>query len=59
MKKSLLSFVNLLTMIIFFAFIVNAEEITIVDGTDDITLGECIIEGLDKEIPKASNLWGA
>ena len=54
MKKSLLILVIALLAVITFAFTVNAESITVVDGTDNITLGECVIEGIDREIPDAS-----
>ena len=36
MKRFLLSFILVLTMVLIFAFSVNAEEITVVDGTDEI-----------------------
>ena len=54
MKKLLLTLVIALFAVITLAFAVSAEEITVVDGTDDITLGDCVIEGLGKEIPEAS-----
>ena len=54
MKKLLLTIVIALFAVITLAFAVSAETITVVDGTDDITLGDCVIEGLNKEIPSPS-----
>lgn len=54
MKKILLAFIIALFATITLAFTVGAEEITVVDGTDDIALGNCVIEGLNKEIPSPS-----
>ena len=54
MKRFLLSFILVLTMVLIFAFTINAEEITVVDGTDEIIYSDCIIEGLNVEIPPVS-----
>lgn len=54
MKKKLLLFVAvIMTIACIFAISANAETVTD-DGTN-ITLGACVIEGLEKEIPNASN----
>ncbi|MBQ8840960.1 MAG: leucine-rich repeat protein [Clostridia bacterium] len=53
MKKTLLALAFVLLTMVMLCFVVSAETITVVDdGTTEITLGECIIEGLEKEIPK-------
>lgn len=55
MKKALLMLALVATMMVMLCFVVSAETITVVDdGTTEITLGECIIEGLDKELPDPS-----
>ena len=56
MKKKFL----LLTALVFvlvgvLAISASAAKITVVDGVDNITLGNCVIEGLDREIPNPSS----
>ncbi|MBO4983801.1 MAG: leucine-rich repeat protein [Clostridia bacterium] len=55
MKKSLLIFILAIVAVAIFAFTASAEEITVVDDGTNITLGECVIEGLGREIPSASS----
>ena len=45
-KKLLLISLMVALFICLLAISVSADEITVVDGTDDITLGKCVIEGL-------------
>ncbi|MBE6663192.1 MAG: hypothetical protein E7602_01675 [Ruminococcaceae bacterium] len=54
MKKLFLAMIIAVSLLLVMAVAVCAEQITVVDGTDDITLGDCVIEGLDREIPKPS-----
>lgn len=55
MKKTLLALAFVLLTMVMLCLVVSAETITVVDdGTTEITLGECIIEGLDKELPDPS-----
>ena len=55
MKKTLLALAFVLLTMVMLCLVVSAETITVVDdGTTEITLGECIIEGLDKELPAPS-----
>ena len=54
MKKLLFTIAIAISLLLVMTFAVCAEQITVVDGTDDITLGDCVIEGLDREIPKPS-----
>ncbi len=56
MKKSLLVLYLSLLCVAFLALVVSAESITVTDdGATQITLGECVIDGLDKELPTASS----
>ena len=55
MKKLLLILTLAFSMTIMLCFAISAETITVVDdGTIDITLGECVIENLNKELPDPS-----
>lgn len=55
MKKTLLVLALSLTLMVVLSFAISAESVTVVDdGSTDITLGECVIEGLGKDIPEAS-----
>jgi len=54
LRKILLILTVALFAIVIFAFTVSAETITVVDGVDEIILGECVIEGIDVEIPAVS-----
>lgn len=55
MKKTLLVFALSLTLMVVLCFAISAESITVVDdGSTDIILGECVIDGLGKDIPEAS-----
>ena len=55
MKKTFLVIFLMLLCVVFFAFAVAAQELTVDDDGTNITLGECVIDGLDREIPKASS----
>ena len=55
MKKLLFTLAIAISLLLVMAFAVCAEEITVVDGTDNITLGDCVIEGLDRDIPDPSS----
>ncbi len=57
MKKKLLLMVAMIAVLVcLFAISVSAETITVADdGTTDIVLGDCVIEGLDREIPAPSS----
>lgn len=56
MKKSLLILILAILAVVALAFTASAEEITVTDdGTAGITLGQCVIEGLDREIPASSS----
>ena len=55
MKKLVITFALALLLGAMLAFSVSAAEITVTDdGTGNITLGECVIEDIDVEIPQAS-----
>ncbi len=55
MKKTLIVLALALLTMVMLCFVVSAESITVVDdGSTDITLGECVIEGLDRELPEPS-----
>ena len=54
MKKLFLATIIAVSLLLVMAVAVCAEQITVVDGTDDIELGDCVIEGLDREIPEPS-----
>lgn len=56
MKKLIITLSVALVLIFTMAFAISAETITVTDdGTTELTLGDCVIEGLDKEIPKPSS----
>lgn len=56
MKKLLITFLLVMLLTLTMVVVSSAQEITVVDdGTTEITLGECVIEGLDREIPSPSN----
>ena len=55
MKKILFTLALTIMMLLTMALMVSAEEITVVDGTDEITLGACVIEDLGREIPEPSS----
>ena len=55
MKKLLLILALTFSMTIILCFAISAETITVEDnGTVDITLGECVIENLNKQLPEPS-----
>ena len=55
MKKLFLAIILVLSLAAVFTLAVSAGSIEVVDdGTVDITLGECVIDGLDTEIPEPS-----
>ena len=54
-KKFLLLTVLVFVLVGVLAISASAAKITVVDGVDSIALGNCVIEGLDKEIPNPSS----
>ena len=54
--KKLITLLSVAFVLVFLmAFVISAETITVTDdSTTEITLGDCVIEGLDREIPQPS-----
>lgn len=56
MKKLIIALSVALALVFTMAFAISAETIEVTDdGTTEITLGDCVIEGLDRKIPQPSS----